>query len=46
MGDVKREIVMLVDTMNTVARIEEACRTTAATTSPRRLSFARRSPCQ
>lgn len=28
MGDVKREIVMLGDTMNTAARIEEACRTT------------------
>jgi adenylate cyclase len=28
MGDVKREIVMLGDTMNTTARIEEACRTT------------------
>jgi adenylate cyclase len=26
MGDVKREIVMLGDTMNTAARIEEACR--------------------
>jgi adenylate cyclase len=28
MGDIKREIVMLGDTMNTAARIEEACRTT------------------
>jgi adenylate cyclase len=28
MGDVKREIVLLGDTMNTTARIEEACRTT------------------
>jgi adenylate cyclase len=28
MGDVKREIVLLGDTMNTAARIEEACRTT------------------
>jgi adenylate cyclase len=28
MGDVKREIVMLGDTMNTAARIEEACRVT------------------
>jgi adenylate cyclase len=28
MGDVKREIVMLGDTMNTAARIEEVCRTT------------------
>jgi adenylate cyclase len=28
MGDVKREIVMLGDTMNTTARIEDACRTT------------------
>jgi adenylate cyclase len=28
MGDVKREIVMLGDTMNTTARIEEACRST------------------
>jgi adenylate cyclase len=30
MGDVKREIVMLGDTMNTTARIEDACRTTGA----------------
>ncbi len=29
MGDVKREIVMLGDTMNTTARIESACRTMA-----------------
>jgi len=28
MGDVKREIVMLGDTMNTAARIEGACRST------------------
>ncbi|MBV8508885.1 MAG: adenylate/guanylate cyclase domain-containing protein [Xanthobacteraceae bacterium] len=28
MGDVKREIVLLGDTMNTTARIESACRTT------------------
>lgn len=28
MGDIKREIVLLGDTMNTTARIEEACRTT------------------
>ena len=28
MGDTKREIVMLGDTMNTAARIEETCRTT------------------
>jgi adenylate cyclase len=28
MGDIKREIVLLGDTMNTAARIEEACRTT------------------
>jgi len=28
MGDVKREIVMLGDTMNTTARIEDACRAT------------------
>ena len=28
MGDVKREIVLLGDTMNTAARIENACRTT------------------
>ena len=28
MGDIKREIVMLGDTMNTAARIEEACRPT------------------
>lgn len=28
MGDYKREIVLLGDTMNTAARIEEACRTT------------------
>jgi adenylate cyclase len=28
MGDVKREIVLLGDTMNTTARIEEVCRTT------------------
>jgi adenylate cyclase len=28
MGDIKREIVMIGDTMNTAARIEEACRTT------------------
>jgi adenylate cyclase len=28
MGDVKREIVMLGDTMNTASRIEEVCRTT------------------
>jgi adenylate cyclase len=28
MGDVKREIVMIGDTMNTAARIEETCRTT------------------
>ena len=28
MGDVKREIVMLGDTMNTAARIEGICRTT------------------
>lgn len=28
MGDLKREIVMLGDTMNTTARIEEICRTT------------------
>jgi adenylate cyclase len=28
MGDVKREIVMLGDTMNTTARIEDACRST------------------
>ena len=28
MGDTKREIVMLGDTMNTTARIEEICRTT------------------
>lgn len=28
MGDLKREIVMLGDTMNTAARIEEVCRTT------------------
>jgi adenylate cyclase len=28
MGDIKREIVMLADTMNTAAQIEEACRTT------------------
>jgi adenylate cyclase len=28
MGDIKREIVMLGDTMNTTARIEGACRTT------------------
>ncbi|MFZ0836350.1 MAG: adenylate/guanylate cyclase domain-containing protein [Xanthobacteraceae bacterium] len=28
MGDVKREIVLLGDTMNTTARIENACRTT------------------
>ena len=30
MGDVKREIVMLGDTMNTTARIEGVCRTTEA----------------
>jgi adenylate cyclase len=30
MGDLKREIVMLGDTMNTAARIEEACRTTGS----------------
>jgi adenylate cyclase len=29
MGDLKREIVMLGDTMNTAARIEDACRTMA-----------------
>ncbi len=28
MGDAKREIVLLGDTMNTASRIEEACRTT------------------
>ena len=28
MGDLKREIVMLGDTMNTAARIEEMCRVT------------------
>jgi len=28
MGDVKREIVMLGDVMNTAARLEEACRAT------------------
>jgi adenylate cyclase len=28
MGDVKREIVLLGDVMNTASRIEEACRTT------------------
>jgi adenylate cyclase len=32
MGDVKREIVLLGDTMNTTARIEEACRTTGCDT--------------
>jgi adenylate cyclase len=36
MGDIEREIVMLGDTMNTAARIEEACRTTGRDVMPRR----------